>query len=82
MISHQHLRIIFVLFTFHLHSTSADPFYFIVGGENATHASMPWTASLRFADLDKPFGAGHMCGAVLINNRTLLTATHCFLDNV
>ena len=44
----------------------------IVNGENARPGRWPWQVSVR------SFGE-HMCGGVLINNNTVLSAAHCFL---
>lgn len=36
-------------------------------------------ASLRVRANDSPFGNGHVCGAVFISRRHLLTASHCIV---
>ncbi|KAK1169576.1 enteropeptidase [Acipenser oxyrinchus oxyrinchus] len=42
----------------------------IVGGENAKQGAWPWIVSLHFK-------GQHVCGAVLVNNEWLVTASHC-----
>ncbi|XP_062906251.1 suppressor of tumorigenicity 14 protein-like [Mobula hypostoma] len=44
----------------------------IVNGNDAVIGEWPWQVSLHFATL------GHTCGATLINNWWLLSASHCF----
>lgn len=50
----------------------------IVGGSVATLQTAPYQASIRVRASDIPFGQGHICGGSLINDRTVLTAAHCF----
>lgn len=52
----------------------------IVGGFDATFNAVPWQASIRYIPYEGLFGNGHLCGGSLINNRTILTAAHCLLD--
>lgn len=46
----------------------------IVGGQEAEAHSYPWQASLRSSGW---FGSSHICGATIINNKYLVTASHC-----
>ncbi|CAF1155836.1 unnamed protein product [Rotaria sp. Silwood1] len=79
-----HLTIKFLfLFISHIHScqwsptqcgcaqTSPSTHHRIVGGTQAIPHSWPWIVSVR------KYG-GHICGGVLISNRHILTAAHCF----
>lgn len=52
----------------------------IVGGFDANWNMVPWQASIRYIPSDGLFGNGHFCGGTLINNRTILTAAHCLVD--
>ncbi|XP_036392375.1 ST14 transmembrane serine protease matriptase a [Megalops cyprinoides] len=47
----------------------------IVGGQNANEGEWPWQVSLHIK------GAGHVCGASIINNKWLVTAAHCVQDD-
>ena len=50
-----------------------DPTSVIIGGEEAESGAWPWMASLGIEGT-------HVCGAVLIHPRFLLTAAHCLSD--
>nr|XP_002708341.1 putative serine protease 47 [Oryctolagus cuniculus] len=45
----------------------------LYGGQDAAAARWPWQASLLYHSV-------HLCGAVLIDSRWLLSAAHCFLN--
>ncbi|XP_046718180.1 suppressor of tumorigenicity 14 protein homolog isoform X1 [Silurus meridionalis] len=46
----------------------------IVGGQNADVGEWPWQVSLHFQT------SGHVCGASIIANKWLLSASHCFMS--
>ena len=46
----------------------------IVGGQNADKDEYPWQIMLKY---DGDF----YCGGSIINNRTILTAAHCVIDD-
>ncbi|KAH8300927.1 hypothetical protein KR044_004721, partial [Drosophila immigrans] len=50
----------------------------VVGGTPIGIDSAPYQVSVRLTDRDrKSFGAGHICGGVVISQRLVVTAAHC-----
>lgn len=47
----------------------------VVGGEETPHGAVPWQVALRYH-------GRHRCGGVLISRRIVLTAAHCYIDNM
>lgn len=67
-----------ILASLYLATTAFD--HRIIGGNLASISSVPWTASIRYIPSDNQFGMGHNCGGSLINDRTIITAARCLLD--
>lgn len=59
---------------------SYNPHLKIVGGVNARWNEVPWIVSIRNKRVDRLFGEGHFCGGTLIDNQTVITANHCFVN--
>lgn len=77
----KHILAALILTLFHSSATSLRaPELRIVGGKRAQWNEVPWTVSIRVRAADSMFGCGHLCGGTLIDNRTVITAAHCFLD--
>ncbi|GAB0088670.1 trypsin [Sergentomyia squamirostris] len=54
----------------------------IVGGTPMQRENLRQQASLRYKSSDSTFGYGHFCGGSLISNNTILSAAHCFFDDL
>ena len=52
---------------------AASPRSSIVGGEDASLSDYPWQVSLR----NVVVGLSHFCGGSILNERWILTASHC-----
>jgi hypothetical protein len=48
----------------------------IVGGEDADILDYPWQVSLQ---LQPQFGGSHFCGGTIVDDRWLITASHCLV---
>ncbi|XP_054718540.1 trypsin-1-like [Uloborus diversus] len=58
-----------------LHRTSK-----IIGGENAKKGEFPFLVSLRGPEEPRAVEMLHKCGAVLLNDRWVMTAAHCVFE--
>lgn len=47
----------------------------VIGGEETPHGAVPWQVALRYH-------GKYRCGGVLISRRLVLTAAHCFIENM
>ncbi|KAF5305586.1 hypothetical protein FQA39_LY01677 [Lamprigera yunnana] len=52
----------------------------VIGGKIAELDEFPWTAALEYESKLTHLNAGIRCGGSLINNRYVLTAAHCIID--
>ena len=55
----------------------------IVGGNEATPGAWPWQVSVDYnAEVEgRRYWQGHWCGGSIINDRWIVSAAHCFLDD-
>ncbi|XP_052224000.1 neurotrypsin-like [Dreissena polymorpha] len=50
----------------------------IAGGENAEKGFYPWHAGVR----KRSRRSSHLCGGIILNDRWILSAAHCFRDDL